>query len=191
MAAGQEHVWRSTTVLWWQIYYRSGQFGGNRKKARRETDCASARLISGAPKDKLTFPKVSCSPPWGWRGGRWRPRPECATGCPPGWRRWSPSSPCPLRDLWKGSAGVFLRAWVPRWDVLVPFCSSTPFVHLCYPSLPSLLVPCCSVPSKWRCTRFAAGPIKVSRFEQDESQLVCTSQVFLLVHSILAVWSLI
>lgn len=46
-AAGQEHVWRSAIVLWWQIYYRSGPFGGNRKKARRETDCMSARLISG------------------------------------------------------------------------------------------------------------------------------------------------
>lgn len=119
-------------------------------------------LPGGAQKDKLTFPKGSCSPPWGWHDGRRRLGPECATGCPPGWHRWSPSFPWPLRDLWKGSAGVFLRAWVPRRDVRAPFCSSRLFVHLCYPP-PSLFAPLRSAPSKWRCTRFAAGQIKVSR----------------------------
>lgn len=148
-------------------------------------------------RNKVTFPKVSCSPPWGWRdGGRW-PRPECATGCLPGWHRWSPSSPWPLRDLWKGSEGVFLRAWAPRWVVRVPFCSSGPFVHLFYPPPLSLLAPLCWDPSRWRCTRFAAGWIKISRAEWQERQFAIRFMfeqkmyILLLVCSMPAVWSLI
>lgn len=149
----------------------AGSFGGNRKGAWWETDCSSTQLNSGAQEDKLTFPKGSCSPPWGSHGGRRQPRPECATGCLPGWHRWSPSSPWPLRDLWKGSSGVFLRAWVPRWDFLAPFCSSLQFVHRCNPSTPNLFAPLCLAPSKWRCTRYAAGQIKVSRAIQVSCRL--------------------
>lgn len=53
MAAGQKHVWSSAIVLWWQIYYRSRHFRGNRKKAWWETDSASTQLSEALKRDQM------------------------------------------------------------------------------------------------------------------------------------------
>lgn len=52
MAAGHEHVWSSAILLWWQIYYPSREFRGNRKKAWWETDSVPTQLSEALKRNK-------------------------------------------------------------------------------------------------------------------------------------------